>query len=169
MTYRTKTYLAGDWTGDNDAIEQLNKWNNSKYWGLSFNDAHDITQANDGSLNCSIKSSLAKRIDVSKTFVLIVGNATKSRRAGECNYCTYFKYGSCSKGFAVSNKSYIEYECDKAIRDGLKIVVLYNDAKVDRTKCIDSVQNLGTHSAMQYNENNIRYWDYYSVKAALDA
>ena len=54
MAYRTKTYIAGDWTGDKSAIDQLHKWNDSKFWGLTFNDAHDITQANDGSLNCSI-------------------------------------------------------------------------------------------------------------------
>ena len=86
MAYRTKTYLAGDWTGDKNAIDQLHKWNNSEYWGLSFNDAHDITQSNDGSLNCSIKASLATRLDVSKTFVLVIGNSTNTRRAGECNY-----------------------------------------------------------------------------------
>lgn len=27
MTYRTKTYIAGEWDGDSDAIEQLYKWN----------------------------------------------------------------------------------------------------------------------------------------------
>lgn len=49
----------------------------SNYWSLDFHDAHDLTQARDSSLNCSIKSSLATRLDVSKTFVLIVGNTTK--------------------------------------------------------------------------------------------
>lgn len=167
MAYRTKTYIAGDWTGDKSAIEQLHKWNDSKYWGLTFNDAHDITQANDGSLNCSIKSSLAARMDLSKTFVLIVGNDTKTRRAGECNYCSYYSNSKCSKGYSVSNKSYIEYECDKAIRDGLKIVVLYNAAKVDKTKCLDAVKDVGTHTAMQYIDNGTRNWDYQSVKKAL--
>lgn len=169
MVYRTKTYIAGDWTGDKSAVDQLYKWNDSNYWGLSFNDAHDITQANDGSLNCSIKSSLALRMDISKTFILIVGNDTKTRRAGECNYCSSYINGKCSKGFSVSNKSYIEYECDKAIRDGLKIVVLYNAAKVDKTKCLDAIINVGTHAAMQYIEDGKRYWDYNSVKKALEA
>lgn len=169
MAYRTKTYIAGDWTGDKSAIDQLHKWNDSHYWGLTFNDAHDITQANDGSLNCSIKSSLAARMDRSKTFVLIAGNDTKTRRAGECNYCSYYSNGKCSKGYSVSNKSYIEYECDKAVRDGLKIIVLYNAAKVDKTKCLDAVKDVGTHTAMQYIDNGMRYWDYQSVKKALEA
>ena len=76
MAYRTKTYIAADWDGDKNAVEQLYKWKKSNYWSLDFHDAHDLTQARDSSLNCSIKSSLATRLDVSKTFVLIVGNTT---------------------------------------------------------------------------------------------
>jgi hypothetical protein len=167
MAYRTKTYIAADWTGDSNAVEQLHKWNDSDYWGLSFHDAHDIIDANDGSLNCSIKASLAKRLDISKTFVLVVGNGTKTRRAGECNYCSFYSNSSCTKGYGVSNKSFIEYECDKAVRDGLTIVVLYNAAKVDKTKCIDSIKEKGTHTAMQYIENGQRYWDYQAVKKAF--
>jgi hypothetical protein len=85
MAYRTKTYIAADWDGDKNAIDQLHAWNDGKKWILSFTDAHDLTQARDNSLNCSIKVSLATRMDASKTFVLIVGSGTKSRRAGECN------------------------------------------------------------------------------------
>ena len=29
--YRTKTYIAGDWTGDKDLIDQLYTWNNSEH------------------------------------------------------------------------------------------------------------------------------------------
>ena len=35
-TYRTKTYIAGDWSGDKDAIEQIYKWKDSDYWGLDL-------------------------------------------------------------------------------------------------------------------------------------
>ncbi len=31
MHYRTKTYIAGDWTGDKTAIVQLYKWKNSEH------------------------------------------------------------------------------------------------------------------------------------------
>ena len=77
-TYRTRTYIAGDWDHDKDAVDKLHQWNNSRYWSLSFTDAHDLIQANDSSLNCSIKKSLKKRMDASKRFVLIVGNNTNS-------------------------------------------------------------------------------------------
>lgn len=169
MAYRTKTYIAGDWTGDKSAVDQLHTWNESEHWGLTFHDAHDITQARDSSLNCSIKLSLAARMDVSKTFILIVGNGTTSRRAGECNYCQHCNYGRCNKGYSISNKSFIEYECDKAVRDGLKIIVLYNAATVDKTKCIESVKHTGTHVAMQYIANSTRYWNYADIKKAFSA
>lgn len=63
MSYRTKTYIAGDWTGDNYAIKKLYEWNKSNYWNLSFTDVHEITKSYDSSLNCSIKSSLKSRMD----------------------------------------------------------------------------------------------------------
>ena len=60
MTYRTKTYIAADWDQDEDAVNQLHKWNNSNHWSLNFHDAHEITKAKDSSLYCSIKSSLQR-------------------------------------------------------------------------------------------------------------
>jgi hypothetical protein len=169
MAYRTKTYIAGDWDGDKDAIDQLHKWKDSYFWSLSFTDAHDLTQARDGSLNCSIKSSLAIRLDVSKTFVLIVGSTTKTVRSGSCQYCSSYNSltGSCTRGYSIDRRSYVEYECEKASRDGLKIIVLYNAASVDKSKCPDAVKNTGTHVAMCYLEDGKYYWDYQAVKNAL--
>lgn len=43
MAIRTKTYIAGDWTGDRDLIDQIYKWNDSGRWTLSFTDAHALT------------------------------------------------------------------------------------------------------------------------------
>jgi len=169
MAYRTKTYIAADWSGDKDAVDKLHEWNDSKYWSLSFTDAHDLTQARDTSLNCSIKDSLATRLDASKTFVLIIGSGTKSLRSGSCQYCNSYNSHnySCAKGYSVDYRSYIEYECDKAIRDDLKIVVLYNAASVDKSKCIDAIKDFGTHVAMCYKKDGNYYWDYQAVKDAI--
>lgn len=169
MNYRTKTYIAADWTGDKAAIDQLYKWNESQYWSLSFSSAHDLTQARDSSLNCSIKASLKKRLDVSKTFVLIVGNNTLGLRSGGCQYCQnyYSPLSCCTHGYSVDYRSYIEYECDKAVEAEIKIVVLYNSAVVNRSKCPQSLRNLGTHVAMRCNRNGLLYWDYASVKEAI--
>lgn len=167
--YRTKTYLAADWTGDYDAIQQMYKWKTSNYWSLSFIDAHELTQARDGSLNCSIKKSLLQRMNVSKTFVLIVGENTISLRSGSCQYCSSYnaRYGICSRLYSVDYKSYIEYECQKAIDAGIKIVVLYNALSVNRNKCPESVRWAGTHVAMKHRVNGYMSWDYYAVKNAM--
>lgn len=170
MTYRTKTYISADWDGDQDAVEQLRKWNNNHYLSLSFTDAHDLTQAHDSSLNCSIKKSLAIRLNASKTFILIVGDKTKTVRSGSCEYCDSKNSwtGACAHGYSIDNRSYIEYECEKAVNDDLKIVVLYNDVTVDKEKCPNVVKHLGTHVAMCYRKNDELYWNYQAVKNVLE-
>lgn len=169
MVYRTKTYIAADWDGDSDAINQLYTWKNNGYLTLDFQDAHDLTQARDGSLNCSIKKSLARRLDASKTFILIVGNSTKSVRSGSCQYC--YSYNSwtqaCARNYPVDHCSYIEYECQKAVKDNLKIIVLYNAASVDKSKCPNAIKVYGTHSPMQKMKDGKHIWDCQSVKNAL--
>jgi len=169
MVYRTRTYIAGEWDGDKDAIDQLHLWNKSKHWGLSFTDAHDLTQARDSSLNCSIKSSLATRFNSSKKFVLIIGKNTKTARSGRCQYCASYRSwtSSCSKGRSVDHRSYIEYECEKAIKDNLEIIVLYNAASVNKDKCPDAIRNTGTHVAMCFLRDGTYSWDYQAVKNAF--
>ena len=169
MAYRTRTYIAADWSGDRDAVEQLRKWNDG-YWSLSFTDAHDLTKSNDSSLNCSIKSSLKTRMDASKIFVLIVGDNTDTVTAGSCRYCSSYNSwtSSCARGHYVDYRSYIKYECDKAIEAGIKIVVLYNSTSVSRNKCPEAVRYKGTHVAMVYRKDGKLYWDYNAVKNALN-
>ena len=102
--------------------------------------------------------------------VLIVGNNTKTVRSGRCQYCnSYNSYGGyCARGYSVDNRSYIEYECEKAVRDGLKIIVLYNAFKVDRAKCPDVIRNVGIHMPMWgYGSNGQAVWNYQNVKTAL--
>ncbi len=168
MANRTRTYIAADWSGDKDAVEQLHKWNDG-YWSLSFTDAHDLTQARDSSLNCSIKRSLKLRMGASKTFVLIVGDKTDSVTAGSCRYCSSYNSwtSSCAKGRSIDYKSYIKYECEKAVESEIKIVVLYNSTIVSRSKCPEAVRYIGNHVAMMYRKEGNLYWDYNAVKNAL--
>lgn len=84
MAYRTRTYIAADWDHDEGTVTQSHKWNNNKNLALSFTDAHELTQARDDSLNCSIKKSLKTRLDSSKRFVLIVESHTDSVTNGGC-------------------------------------------------------------------------------------
>jgi len=166
MTYRTKTYIAAEWDGEKDAIKQLKKWNESELWKLHFLDAHEITQARDTSLNCSIKKSLKKRLDVSKTFVLIVGNNTATARSGHCVYCTYYNsnFMSCNLKYSLDFKSYIEYECSIAIKDIPQIIVLYNSLTVDKNKCPALIRDYGEHVQMKKRVDGKINWDYQSVK-----
>ena len=167
MAYRTRTYIAGDWTNDKNAIDQLYKWNNSEYWGLDFVDAHQFHQSSDKSLNCSIKDSLRDRMDTCKTFVLVVGNKTNTTTAGSCSNCNSY-IGYCVRNNAPSDKSYIQFECDKAARDGLKIVVLYNSTIVVKSNCPDSVRNIGKHIPMFIRVGGQLRWNYSSIKEAIN-
>lgn len=166
MTYRTRTYISADWTDDKDAVDQLIKWNNSNYWGLSFLDAHELSKSYDESLNCTIKKNCSGNLDHSKFFVLIIGSNTKNLRAGYCSYCS--KRNNCH--YIRQNKSYVEYECDYAIRNNLPIIVLYNSTTVDKSKCIDSVVSVAkAHAQMvMRGDDNKLYWDYQTVKATFD-
>ena len=169
MVYRTKTYIAGDWTGDQDLIDQLYKWNNSNYWGLHFVNAHDITSSRDSSKPCSIKRSLSTRLDASKTFVLIVGANTNNLTKGSCQWCgSYDSYHqSCVVGSYVDYRSFVKYECDKAKKDDLKIVVLYNYAAIHKDKCPESIRYTGKHLPAIYYDNGQAYWDYQAIKKAI--
>lgn len=171
--YRTKTYIAGDWDGDKVAIQKLYEWKESRWYTLDFVDAHSVTQARDSSLHCSIKRSLKERLDISKTFVLVVGANTNSVRAGKCAYCSeyrtfYYSTAYCSHNNAIDNRSYIEYECDKAKEAGIKIVVLYNYLTVDRSKCPEAIRYTGMHLPMYYRgDDGKEYWNYKSINEAI--
>lgn len=170
MYYRTRTYIAGDWDNDKDAVDALHRWNDSSRYGLSFLDAHELKQARDKSLNCSIKRSLAERLDASKTFILIVGEHTKELRAGGCQYCNSYNsyWGTCSRRHTVDTRSYIDFECEKAIRDRLKIIVLYKSTTINRDKCPKVIRRHGIHAPMKKWDGNTLHWNYYSVRKAIE-
>lgn len=176
--YRTKTYIAADFDSDKDAVDQLHKWNDNNYWGLSFNDVHSLTQSRDSSQYCSIKSSLKSRMDVSKTFVIIIGANTNDITKGSCSYCDsyrvcYTKPSYCAKGYSVSTLSYIKYECEQAVKANIKIVVLYKSTIVNKNLCPESIRSIGTHIAMKHWTINslgqrVIDWDYQAVKNAIN-
>lgn len=172
MVYRTRTYIAGEWDGDSDLIEALQRWNESEKWSLSFSDAHNMKQARDTSYPCSIKRSLADRLNGSKTFVLVVGDKTKTATKGSCQFCSRYSsfWGSCLASGTPSFKSFITYECEKAVRDGLKIIVLYNSTIVQKSKCPDVIKDVGKHIAAIYKgTDNKYYWNYQEIKKAIES
>ena len=180
---RTRTYIAGEWDGDYDAIDQLYKWNEGDKWSFHFVDAHKNKQCYDTSMPCTIKDSLSERMGRSKTFVLVVGKNTRTVRKGSCSYkdCgnkwysyTLGKYICNVVGKTYSSESFIDYECKIAynawLRNEMKIVVLYNAASKDKSNCPELLRNVGTHSEMKsYNVFQGRYtYDYQKVKKAIE-
>ena len=181
MQYRTKTYIAADWTEDRDLIDALYSWNENENLSLHFVNVHDLTDSDDGSLNCSIKKNLRLRMNVSKTFVLIVGKKTKSLRSGACYKCAHYSAGnilidikpSCTKGFTVNNQSYVDYECSMALRDynagDLKnIIVIYNGlTEPDKSLCPDVLKNVGVHIGSDIIIDGEHKWAYGRIKEAI--
>lgn len=169
--YRTRTYIAADFDSDKDAVDQLLKWNDSDRWSLSFTNAHDLQSSRDSSKPCSIKQSLKYRMDGSKRFVLIVGNHTDAVTKGSCAFCgSYNSYtGACARGHSVDYRSFVEFECDKALEAGIDVIVLYKAAAVNRMKCPESIRYKGTHIPMYVLKSDGYYWDYQAIKNAFES
>lgn len=182
MTKRTKTYLAGDWTGDKDLIDKLHEWNDSKRLALNFTDVHSLTSSNDATLNCSVKKSLRQRMKISKTFVLIVGKYTKDLRSGSCAICVNYSKGlwgiapycTVSQFNHIDYRSYVDYECDMALKDYKEgkiknIVVIYNNRlSIDKSLCPDCLKNVGVHiPSDRKGSDGKKYWNYQEIKNAI--
>lgn len=179
MVYRTKTYIAGDWTGDRDLIDKLEEWNKNNYLALHYVNVHEVTQSSDDTLNCNIKRSLRKRMSISKTFVLIVGKKTTLLRSGACSLCQYYSSpnyffpASCRKGYPVDDRSYVEYECEMALKDyragELKnIVIIYNGlTQPNYNLCPPALRGIGTHIGSDVFEDGVHKWAYKRIKNAI--
>lgn len=166
-----KTYVAGAWDEDEKAIEKLYEWNYSDYFSLEFDNIHDYYNCRDDSRTCSIKSNLSERMNKCNMFILIVGSKTDTVTRGACyncdNYRRSFVGPYCAANGSISNKSFIDFECDKAKRKHenkeIKILVLYNSSTIDRNKCPESVRYIGIHKEMK----SFGHWDYQKVIEAF--
>ena len=173
---RTKTYIAADFDHDRDAVDILYKWKNDNSLLFDFQDAHDLTQARDTSLYCSVKSSLRTRLNESKTFVLIVGEQTDALTKGGCQLCQSYNSwtGACARYHNVDFRSYIKYECEMARQDYLNyemgIVVLYKHTVVNKSLCPISIRNIGIHIPMIFysNTDGNYHWNYSAIKEVLE-
>lgn len=168
MKFCMSTYIAADFDEDRDIYDKLLSINDNDWYRLSFSDAHDLKQARDTSLPCTIKSSLMDRLNASKTFVLIVGDKTKTVTKGKCVYCKMYYRGWCLHSRAVDKRSYVEFECEMAIRKNMKIVVLYNDIKVYKDKCPECIKDVGVHIPIyRLDVNGCLKFDISSVTNAI--
>jgi hypothetical protein len=119
MTYRNKLYIAFD--GDNDMrwYRLLTAWKANEHMDFDFQNAHDLHPARDTSLPESIKAQLRKRMQNSKTLVLLVGERTKYIRG------------------------YIPWEIAHARHLDLPIIVanLNDKRRYDSARCPSSIPN----------------------------
>jgi len=128
MPYRNKTFISGDWTGDQEAVKKLRKYNDSDHWGLSFRDVHNDFSS-DGNA-ATIKKSISERLDNSKVMLAVVGDHTANLRSGSNSNVT-----------GNSGKSFVQYEHDGAVKRDIPIIAVYN-GKVDKSKCPDAIKDV---------------------------
>ena len=79
---RTRVYTAFDGDTDIAYYRTLQMWSANSRIDFNLNDAHDLSYARDDSLPESIINQLRIRLDASKSFILIVGEKTKTNRKG---------------------------------------------------------------------------------------
>lgn len=89
---------------------------------------------------------------------------------GGCQLCqSYNSWCSyCARGYSIDYRSYIKYECDKAVEAGIKLVILYNSTIIDKSKCPELVRNLGVHINMMYvGPDGNKRWNYKKSKRCI--
>jgi hypothetical protein len=77
MVYRNKVFVSFDGDQDIRYYRLMLAWKQSDHTSFNFNNAHELQQSRDSSLETSIKASLRYRLQNSKVFLLIVGRNTK--------------------------------------------------------------------------------------------
>lgn len=172
MADRTKTYILADWKSDKDAVDQLFNWNSDAHWNLELE--YTCSDRWRSQKFCHTKLwDIKTKLDISKTFVLIIGENTKDffQYRGKCHLCSGYPdwaldciYGAGKLDF----RNFLDYACEETVQAGLKIVVLYKATTVDKTRCPEAVKDIGTHAAMFFGTDEEPLWDYESVKNALE-
>ena len=80
MSYRNKTYVCFDGDEDIRYYRMMTAWKANDNLPFDFHDAHDLNTARDSSQEESIKRQLRVRFENSKTFIVLIGQKTKSLR-----------------------------------------------------------------------------------------
>jgi hypothetical protein len=157
MNSEINIYIAGAWDENAKEIDFLKEVLEKS--GIKWHDVHEDTQSRDSSYCCSIKESLSKRMEWCDVFILVVGEKTKEVTKGKCMYCSNYNIDGylCMSNKPMVNKSFIEFECDKAtnlyVKGKIKVLVLYSGV-VNRELCPDSLKSIGIHESMKINGKN---------------
>ena len=117
-----------------------------------------------------LPSDFTPHENASKTFVLIVGEHTNSLTKGGCLLCSSYNSWTshCARNYSVDHRSYVRYECDKAVEADLNIIVIYNAKTVNKNKCPESVRYTGIHVPAFYTGTDGKtYWNYTKIRDAI--
>ena len=117
MPYRNKVYVAFDADRDIHYYRLMKAWKQNDYTDFNFYDAHDLKQSRDSSMKSTIINSLRDRINISKMFVLLVGERTKYLR------------------------KFVSWEINQAINREIPIIVvnLNGMRSIDSIRCPDQL------------------------------
>lgn len=166
-----RMFIAGDLAHDKDAMKQLYKWKIDKKWKIEFQDEDEIYYA-ERCRFCDTRKAMRRCLMESQVFVLIVGRHTLEDTRGSCPTCPSYNHylKSCKRFRTEDNRTFIQMGCDIAIRGEKKVIVLYKDTRVDKTKCPEALRDVGAHVAMVYRgQDKRKYWKYDAVNEVLNA
>lgn len=161
-----RIYISADYSensGDRNVVETLNKWAKDNRYLIDFVDMSKVVS---GSVSedsdcriCDLKAEFNKQINASSYVIIVVGDKTASRTAGnaclrnskewyECT-CTPYKQNAngskqcrvysvfeSSNGGDVGNintYSYLRHEFEQAKQKGKNIIVVYNSSRKEES------------------------------------
>lgn len=192
-------YISADYdenSGDQDVIKQLKKWSDDDRFKVTFTDTAQVAS---GSVSkdsdcraCDLKEEFNKQINASSSVIIIIGDRTRFRTAGDIcprttngqstSECTPYKgytrklckisVRPSSDGDDISKVntySYIRHEFEQAKKRGKNIVVIYNSLN-NMFSWLPSYMNDYkdvAHPFWKKNDKGEKVGDYEFIKKAL--
>lgn len=157
-----RIYISADYdedSGDREVVEELNKWGTDNLHKIDFVDMAKVVSGsvskNPDCRICDLKEEFNRQINASSAVIIVVGNKTKLRTAGdqcervrkqqsEC-CCTPYKANAngmkvckvtsvCKAGpnddyGNINSKSYLQHEFQQAKKKKKAIIVVYNSTR----------------------------------------
>lgn len=191
-------YISADYdedSGDQDVIEELNRWSNDRRFKVSFTDTAQVASGsvtkNSDCRACDLKDEFNKQINASSSVIIIIGDMTRFRTAGDIcpraiqgqssSECTPYE-GRMRKLCKISVRpvngddiskvntySYIRHEFEQAKKRGKNIIVVYNSLN-NMSSWLPSYMNDYkdvAHPFWKKNNDGEEVGDYEFIKKAL--
>lgn len=156
-----RIYISADYSyddGDRDIIDLLHSWGDDNLHIVDYVDTAEVVS---GSVSddpdcrpCDLKSEFNRQIHAASAVIFVVGDKTKSRKAGstckrlqEGSYCacTPYKHNAYGMSYCkvntiydadsngdispINNNSYLEHEFLQAKECDKKIIIVYNSVR----------------------------------------